>query len=59
MVCLTVEGNDIICNCRACFQDGFGIALKEKNGVYVCPQNAEHRYVVKNGFMASTHTRTF
>ncbi|MBI4360548.1 hypothetical protein HY572_02115 [Candidatus Micrarchaeota archaeon] len=56
---MTVEGNDIICNCRACFQEGFGIALEEQNGVYVCPQNPEHRYVVKNGFMATSHTRTF
>ncbi len=48
---MTVVGDTIICNCRACFQEGYGITLQERNGVYVCPQNDDHKYVIKGGFM--------
>ncbi len=49
---MTVVGDDIIMNCRACFQDGFGMKLNRTNsGIYVCAHNPNHKYVIKDGFM--------
>ena len=51
---MTVSGNEIICNCRKCYCDhGYGIRLREKNGVYVCERDPGHKYVVADGFMKS------
>ncbi len=56
---MTVVGDDIIMNCRACFQDGFGMKLnKQSNGIYVCAHNASHKYVIKDGFMKAPDFNT-
>ncbi len=56
---MTVVGDDIIMNCRACFQDGFGMKLNRTNsGIYVCAHNPEHKYVIKDGFMKTPDYNT-
>lgn len=48
---MTVEGHNIVLNCRECFNThGYGIELTPKGGMYVCRQNPAHQYVLKNGF---------
>lgn len=48
---MTVEGNDIIKNCRKCWNEfAFGINLEESGpGVYQCP-HCKQKYVFENGF---------
>lgn len=49
---MTVVGDDIILNCRACFQNGYGMKLNRTNsGIYVCDYDPTHKYVIKDGFM--------
>lgn len=49
---MTVVGNDIIMNCRACFaSNGYGVKLSPRGGAYVCDYDASHRYVIDEGLM--------
>ena len=51
---MTVEGHNIVLNCRACFNThGYGVELVQKGGLYVCRQDPMHQYVLKNGFTHS------
>lgn len=52
LVCVTVVGNEIIMNCRACFaSNGYGVNLSAKGSHFVCDYDASHRYVIEEGLM--------
>jgi len=50
---MTIAGDDIIKNCRACFsQQGYGVKLADQKGdILVCPLDSTHRYSIKGGFL--------
>jgi len=49
---MSVVGDEIIENCRACFsQNGFGVRLARRSGLLVCSYNPSHQYVVEKGFL--------
>lgn len=49
---MTVVGNEIIMNCRACFAaNGYGVKLSPRGEAFVCNYDSSHRYVVEDGLM--------
>jgi len=53
IVKMTVAGDDIVKNCRACFSSyGYGIRLNDQKGnILVCPQDSSHRYSIEDGML--------
>ena len=48
---MTVIGDDIVLNCKNCWnENGYSIKLLKKGGNYCCP-HCSTQYKVKNGFI--------
>ena len=49
---MTVVGDEIVLNCRACYcSHGYGLRLQKHGDHMVCPHDASHRYVVESGYL--------
>lgn len=49
---MTVTGDDIVKNCRACFSThGYGLRLDQKGEILICPQDSSHRYSIESGML--------
>ena len=49
---MTVQGDDIIQNCRECFSaHGYGIRLNKQGNALVCSHDSTHQYTVDNGML--------
>jgi len=49
---MTVTGDAIVENCRACFSaNGYGIKLNRKGNILICAHDSSHQYAVRNGFL--------
>lgn len=48
---VSVFGDQIICNCKLCYQNhGYGIPLAKKGDLWVCEHDSSHRYVIRGGY---------
>ncbi|MBI5035911.1 hypothetical protein HZC09_01070 [Candidatus Micrarchaeota archaeon] len=48
---MSVFGDQIICNCKLCYQNhGYGIPLAKKGDLWVCEHDSSHRYVIRGGY---------